>query len=67
MGFVKEGSDDKANMTLKRVDVKLGAPGKVETTEINTLQAANPKDRGTFSFQVLVNKMKVNEGDPLWR
>ena len=52
---------------MQRVDVKLGAPGKVETTEFNTLQAANPKDRGTFSFQVLVNKMKVNEGDPLWR
>ena len=67
VGFVKEGSDDKANMTLKRMAVKLGAPGKVEPTEFNALQAANPKDRGTFSFQVLVNKMKVTEGDPLWR
>ena len=54
-------------MTLKQVDVKLGAPGKVEGAEYSTLQAPNPKDRGTFSFQVLVNKMKVKEGDPLWR
>ena len=67
MGFVKEGSDDKANMTLKRVEIKLGAPGKVDPPEFHTLQAANPKDRGTFSFQVLVNKGQVKEGDPLWR
>ena len=67
VGFVKEGSDDKANMTLKRVDVKLGPPGKVEGVEFKDLQATIAKDRGTFSFQVLVNKMKVKEGEPLLR
>ena len=67
VGFVKEGSDDKANMTLKRVDVKLGPPGKVEGVEFKDLQAPTAKDRGTFSFQVLMNKMKVKEGEPLLR
>ena len=67
VGFVKEGSDDTANMILKRAEVKLGSPGKVDSPDFNTLQAANPKGRGTFSFAVLVNKMGVKEGDPLWR
>ena len=68
MGFVKDGYDDKANMVLKKVEVKLGVPGKIESTDFSTLQApVSRQDRGTFSFQALVRKMRVNEGDPLWR
>ena len=67
VGFAKEGTDDKANMYLKRVSVKLGTACKVDTPEFNSLQAARGVDRGTFSFPVLVNKMRVKAGDPLWR
>ena len=68
VGFVKDGSDDRPNMVLKKVEVKLGVPGKIENPEFSTLQApVSRQDRGTFSFQVLVNKIQVKEGDPLWR
>ena len=68
VGFVKDGYDDKANMVLKKVEVKLGVPGKIENPDFSHLQApVSRQDRGTFSFQVLVNKGQVKEGDPLWR
>ena len=55
-------------MVLKRVEVKLGLPDKIDSPDFSTLQAPlSRQDRGTFSFQVLVNKMVVKEGDPLWR
>ena len=38
-GFVKEGYDDKANMVLKNVEVKLGVPGKIDSPDFSTLQA----------------------------
>ena len=68
MGFVQDGYDDKANMVLKKVEVKLGVPGKIENPDFSHLQApVSRQDRGTFSFQVLVNKGQVKEGDPFWR
>ena len=55
-------------MVLKKVEVKLGVPGKIENPDFSHLQApVSRQDRGTFSFQVLVNKGQVKEGDPLWR
>ena len=67
VGFAKEDTDDVPNMKLQTVSVKPGAPGQVQGEFSRLLQAPNPRDRGTFSFPILVNSRIVKDGTPLLR